>query len=60
MGKTRDLFKKITDVKGTLNAKMCTIKDKTSMDQQKKNILRRGDKNIWKNYTKKSQITMVV
>ena len=28
MGKTRDLFKKIRDTKGTLHAKMCTIKQK--------------------------------
>ena len=32
MGKTRDLFKKIRDTKGTFHAKMCTIKDKNSMD----------------------------
>ena len=58
MGKTRDLFKKITDAKGTLNAKMCTIKDKTSMDQRKKNILRRGGKNT-QNYTKKILMTQL-
>ena len=28
MGKTRDLFKKIRDTKGTFQAKMCTIKDR--------------------------------
>ena len=32
MGKTRDLFKKIRDTKGTFHAKMGTIKDKNSMD----------------------------
>ena len=32
MGKTRDLFKKIRDSKGTVHAKMGTIKDKNSMD----------------------------
>ena len=32
MGKTRDLFKKIRDTKGTFHAKMVTIKDKNSMD----------------------------
>ena len=31
MGKTRDLFKKIRDTKGTLNAKMGTIKDRNGM-----------------------------
>ena len=32
MGKTRDLFKKIRDTKGTFQAKMCTIKDRNGMD----------------------------
>ena len=32
MGKTRDLFKKIRDTKGTVHAKMGTIKDRKSMD----------------------------
>ena len=33
MGKTRDLFKKIRDIKGTFHAKMGTIKDRNGMDQ---------------------------
>ena len=32
MGKTRDLFKKIRDMKGTFHAKMGTIKDRNCMD----------------------------
>ena len=32
MGKTRDLFKKIRDTKGTFPAKMGTIKDRNGMD----------------------------
>ena len=32
MGKTRDLFKKIRDTKGTFHAKMGTIKDRYGMD----------------------------
>ena len=32
MGKTRDLFKKIGDIKGTFHAKMGTIKDKNGKD----------------------------
>ena len=32
MGKTRDLFKKITDIKGIFHAKMGSIKDRNSMD----------------------------
>ena len=57
MGKTRDLFKKIRDIKVTLHAKMGTIKDRNGMD------LRRGGKNTQKNCTKKifmTQISMMV
>ena len=32
MGKTRDLFKKIRDIKGTLHAKMGLMKDRNVMD----------------------------
>ena len=32
MGKTRDLFKKIRDTKGTFHAKRGTIKDRNAMD----------------------------
>ena len=35
MGKTRDLFKKIRDIKGIVHAKMGTIKDKNGMDLTK-------------------------
>ena len=35
MGKTRDLFKKIRDTKGTFHANMGTIKDRNSMDCNK-------------------------
>ena len=35
MGKTGDLFKKIRDTKGTLHAKMGTIKDRNGMDVTK-------------------------
>ena len=63
MGKTRDLFKKIRDTKGTFHAKMGTIKNRNGMDLKKQKILRRGGKNTQKNYTKKvfmTQITMMV
>ena len=53
MGKTRDLFKKIRDTKGTFHAKMDSIKDRNGMDRQKQKILRRGGKNTQKNCTKK-------
>ena len=32
MGRTRDLFQKVTDTKGIFHAKMGTIKDKNGMD----------------------------
>ena len=35
MGKTRDLFKKIRDTKGTFHTKMGTIKDRNGMDLTK-------------------------
>ena len=60
MGKTRDLFKKIRDIKGTLHAKMGTIKDRNGMDIQKQKILRRGAKSTQKNYTKKIFMTQVI
>ena len=59
MGKTRDL-KKIRDTKGTFHAKMGTIKDRNSMDQQKQKILRRGGKNTQKNCTKKIFMTQII
>ena len=62
MGKTRDLFKKIRDTKGTFQAKMGTIKDRNSRDlillNQK--ILRRGVKNTQKNCTKKIFMTQII
>ena len=60
MGKTRDLFKKIGDNKGTFHAKMSSIKDRNSMDLTKPKILRRGGKNTQKNYTKKIFTTQII
>ena len=54
MGKTRDLFKKIRDTKGTFHAKKATIKDRNSTDLTEQKILRRGGKNTQKNCTKRS------
>ena len=54
LGKTRDLFKKIRDTKGTFHANMGTIKDRNGMDLQKQKILRRGGKNTQRNHTEKS------
>ena len=42
MGKTRDLFKKIRDTKGTFHAKMGTIKDRNDMDlTEEEDIMKR-------------------
>ena len=63
MGKTRDLFKKIRDCKGTFHAKMGTlIKDRNDMDLTEAEDIKRC-KNTQKNYTKKifmTQITTMV
>ena len=59
MGKTRDLFKKIRDTKGTFHAKMGAIKDRTVWTKQKQKILRRGGKNTQKNCTKKIFMTCI-
>ena len=45
MGKTRDLFKKIRDAKGTFHGKMCTIRIEMLWTEQKQKISRRGGKN---------------
>ena len=47
MGNTRDLFKKITDTKGTFHAKMGTIKDRNGMDLTEAEDFKKR----WKEYT---------
>ena len=59
MRKTRDLFKKTRDTKGTFHAKMGTIKDRNGKDLTEQKILRRGGKNTQKNYTKKFLMTQI-
>ena len=54
MGKTRDLYKKIRDTKGTFHAKMGSIKDRNGMDlPEAEDIMKR-----WQEYT--DQIRSVV
>ena len=60
MGKTRDLFKKMRDTKGTFHAKTGSIKDRNSMDLTEAKILRRGGKNTQKNCTKKIFMTKII
>ena len=60
MGKTRDLFKKIRDTKGTFHAKMGSIKDTNGMDLTEAEVLRRGGKNTQKICTKKIFLTQII
>ena len=63
MGKTRDLFKKIRDIKGTFHAKMGSIRDRNGMDLREAEDIKKR----WQKYTEElykkifmTQITMVV
>ena len=56
IGKTRDLFKKIRDTKGTFHAKMGSIKDRYGIDLTKA----QGGKNTQKNCTKKIFTTHII
>ena len=63
MGKTKDLFKKIRDTKGTFHAKMGPIKDRNGMDLTEAEDI----KNRWQEYRRTiqkkifmTQITMMV
>ena len=47
MGKTRDIFKKIKDTKGTLHAKTGTIKDRNGMDLTEAEDIKKR----WQEYT---------
>ena len=63
MGKTRDLFNKIRDTKGTFHAKMGTVKDRNGMDITEAE----ESKKRWQRYTEHQhkkyphiEITMMV
>ena len=62
MGKTRDLFKKIRDTKGTFHAKMGTIKDRNGLDLTEAEDIKKR----WEEYTEmhkkglRTQITRMV
>ena len=53
MRKTRDLFKKIRDTKGTFHAKMGTIKDRNGMDLTEAEDIKKRWQHTQKNCTKK-------
>ena len=60
MGKTRDLFRKIRDIKGTFHAKMGSIKDRNCMDLTEAEDIKKR----WQEYTeelyKKSFTTQII
>ena len=60
MGKTRDLFRRIRDTKGTFHAKMGTMKDRNGMDLEKQKILRSSSEKTQKNCTKKIFMTQII
>ena len=63
MGKTRGLFKKMRDTKGTFHAKMDSIKDRNCMYLAEEEHIKRSGKDTQKNYTKRVfmiQIIMMV
>ena len=47
MGKTRNLFKKVRDIKGTFHAKMGTIKDRNGEDLKEAEDIKKK----WQEYT---------
>ena len=53
MGKTRDLFKKIRDTKGTFHAKMGSIKDRNGMDLTEAEGIKKRCQEYTENCTKK-------
>ena len=60
MGKTRDLFKKIRDTKGTFQAKMGSIKDRNDLDLTEAEDIKKRCKNTQKNCTKKGFTTQII
>ena len=60
MGKTRDLFKKIRDTKGTFHAKMGSIKDRNGLDLTEAEDIKKSGKNTQKNCTKRIFMTKII
>ena len=59
MGKTRDLFKKIRDAKGTFHVKKGTIKDRNGMDLIEAEDTKKRWQEYTENYTKKIFMTQI-
>ena len=58
--KTRDLFKKIRDTKGTLHAKMGSIKDKNGMDLTEAEDIKKRWQDTQKSYRKKIFVIKII
>ena len=59
MGKTSHLFKNIRDTKGTLHAKMGSIKDRKGMELTEGEDIKKRQKDTQKNCTKKIFMTQI-
>ena len=60
MGKTRHLFRKIRDTKGTLHAKMGSIKDRNGMDLTEAEDIKKRRQEYTENCTKKIFMTQII
>ena len=60
MGKTRDLFKKIRDIKVTFHAKMGSIKDRNGRDLTETEDIKKRWQEYTENYAKKILMTQVI
>ena len=60
MGKTRDLFKKIRDTKGTFHAKMGSIKDRNGRDLTEAEDIKKRWQEYIENCTKKIFMTHII
>ena len=59
-GKTRDLFKKIRDTKGTFHAKMGSIKERNGMDLTEAEDIKKRWQEYTENCTKKISMTQII
>ena len=59
MRKTRDLFKKIRDTKGTFHAKIGTVKDRNGVDLTETEDIKKKWQEYTENYTKKTFMTQI-
>ena len=60
MGKTRDVFKKIRDTKGTYQTSMGTIKDRNGLDLTEADDIKKRCKNTQKSCTKKIFMSQII